>query len=409
MLEALEKGVKGGKWYSLMDKVCHPKNLEVAWEKVRHNHGAAGVDRQSVERFAKGAKVYLKELQHALKEGYYQPQAVLRRWIPKRGTKKMRPLGIPTVKDRIVQTALRNVLEPIWEAGFLTCSYAFRPQHSCRDALRQVSLLLKNGYTWVVDADIQNYFDAIDHGMLMAEVRGKVADSTVLALLESYLLNDVMEGVKRWTPTVGTPQGAVISPLLANVYLHPIDKVLREAGLHVVRYADDLVILCRSEEEAKQALTLLGQELTRRKLTLNPEKTRVVDATQQGGFDFLGYHFERGYRWPRKKSMDALKDKIREKTRRTSGQSLACIISDLNPILKGWFGYFKHSHRTTFPRIDKWVRMRLRSILRKRRGGRGRGRGRDHQRWPNAYFAARGLFTLTAAYEAACQSRCGNH
>jgi len=193
--------------------------------------------------------------------------------------------------------------------------------------------------------------------------------------------------------------------LLANLYLHAVDQALEATGLRVARYADDLVILCRTEREATQALALLRAEMAKRKLTLHPEKTRLVDATEQGGFDFLGYHFERGYRWPRKKSLHALKDRIRKKTKRTNGTSLSCIIADLNRTLRGWFAYFKHSHCWTFERLDRWIRMRLRSILRKRAGGRGRGRGRDHQRWPNAFFVAHGLFTLATAYEAARQSR----
>lgn len=177
----------------------------------------------------------------------------------------------------------------------------------------------------------------------------------------------------------------------------------------MVRYADDSVILCRNEEEAKRALKEMKRMLEMRGLTLHPEKTKIVDATQRGGFDFLGYHFERGMKWPRKKSMEKLKENIRSKTRRTSGKSMQCIIKELNKSLRGWYEYFKHSHKTTFPRIDSWIRMRLRSILRKRHGGKGRGRGVDHQRWPNAYFANLGLFTVTTAHALVCQSRRGNH
>lgn len=409
MLEALEHGVKGGKWYSLMDKVYDPDNLRAAWEKVRRNRGAAGVDRQSVEKFGKRAEHYLRELQHALQEGSYHPQPVLRTWIPKPGTTALRPLGIPAVKDRVVQTALRNVIEPIFEAQFLDVSYGFRPGRSAKDALREVWRLLAAGYVWVVDADIQSYFDTIDWTLLMEDVKKSVSDGKVLALLESYLTQDVAEGLKVWKPTQGTPQGAVISPLLANLYLHTVDGTLSQAGCRVLRYADDLVILCRSEGEARQALALLQAEMARRRLTLHPDKTRLVNAREPGGFDFLGYHFERRYRWPRIKSIKALKDRIRGKTKRSNGHSLACIIASLNRILKGWFGYFKHSHWTTFTPLDSWIRMRLRSILRKRSKRQGRGRGWDHTRWPNAFFAARGLFTLVTAHEAVRQPRCGNH
>jgi len=409
MLEALENGVKGGKWYSLMDKIYDLRNLQSAWEKVRRNRGSAGVDRQSIEKFDRRAEQSLVELHQALQEGHYQPLPVLRKWIEKPGTTKLRPLGIPSVKDRVVQTAVRNVLEPIFEKEFLEVSYGFRPGRSAKDALREVWKLLAAGYVWVVDADIQSYFDTIVWEILLQDVKKHVADGRILALLESYLTQGAMDGMKLWKPTMGTPQGAVVSPLLANLYLHAVDQAIRSAGFRMVRYADDLVILCQSEDEAAEALSLLQAEMTKRGLTLHPEKTRLVNATTHGGFDFLGYHFERGYRWPRKKSLQSLKDKIREKTKRTNGTSLACIISDLNRTLKGWFAYFKHAHAATFPRLDGWIRMRLRSILRKRHGGRGRGRGLDHRRWPNAYFVAQGLFTLTTAHAAARQSHCGTH
>jgi len=405
MLAALEDGVKGGKWFSLMDKVYARKNLEAAWDQVRRNRGAAGVDGQSVAKFQAQASKYLDELEREMKDGAYRPQGVRRHWIPKPGSAKMRPLGIPTVKDRIVQTALRNAIEPIFEKRFTEDSYGFRPGRGCKDALRRVDALLREGYTHVVDADIQSYFDTIDHGALLAEVKGEIADGRVLELLGRYLKQQVMEDAKAWTPEAGTPQGAVISPLLANIYLHPVDVSIREAGYAMVRYADDLVILCKSEGQAQEALALLEAEMSRRKLTLHPEKTRLVDAAQPGGFDFLGYHFERDYRWPRKKSLQSLKDKVRECTPRTSGHSLQQIIETANPVLRGWFGYFKHSHYTTFDRLDAWVRMRLRSILRKRDHRTGPGTGPDHQRWPNAFFAQHGLFSLKEAHACACRSR----
>ena len=409
MLTALEMGAKGGKWFSLIDKVYAPKNLESSWEKVRRNQGAAGVDGQSVMKFGSQVAKYLEELHEELKEGDYRPQEVLRCWVPKPGSDGMRPLGIPVVKDRVVQGALKNVMEPIFERLFVEHSYGFRPGRSCMDALRRVDELLRAGYTWVVDADIRSYFDTIDHDILMAEVEKEVADGKVLALLRNYLNQKVMDGAKSWTPAAGTPQGAVISPLLANIYLHPVDLALRGAGFEMVRYADDLVILCKSEGEALKALELLRGEMGARKLELHPEKTRVVDATQLGGFEFLGYRFERGCRWPRRKSEKALRDKIRTKTKRTSGKSLLSIIQEINPILRGWFHYFKHAHQATFLPLDGWVRMRLRSILRKRHRRKGRGRGTDHQRWPNAYFRELGLFTMQAAQASLCHSRCGNH
>ena len=392
-----------------MDKVYSRRNLEVSWEQVRRNKGAAGVDGQSVKKFQARPEQYLEELEHELKDGTYRPQAVRRQWIPKLGSNKLRPLGIPTVKDRIAQTALRNAMEPIFEKRFIDASYGFRPGRGCKDALRRVNALLKTGYTHVVDADIQSYFDTINHDILLEEVEREIADGKVLDLIRRYLQQEVLEEGKVWTPEAGTPQGAVISPLLANIYLNPVDTALNKAGYKMVRYADDLVILCKTEAEAQQALELLRAEITRLKLTLHPDKTVIVDAAQPGGFDFLGYHFERGYRWPRKKSIVKLRDKIRRHTRRSNGKSLQYTIEKINPILRGWYEYFKHSHYTTFGEIDGWVRMRLRSILRKHHKKKGRGRGSDHQRWPNAYFAQRGLFTLKEAHARACQSRCRPH
>ena len=397
MLEALEKGVKGGVWFSLIDKVYASRTLAAAWRQVHARDGAGGVDRQTVTQFAARAEMHLAHLSEALRTGSYVPQPVRRCWIEKLGSVEKRPLGIPTVKDRVVQTALRLVLEPIFEREFLPCSYGFRPRRGCKDALREVKRLLDGGATWVVDADIRSYFDTIPRAPLMTEVRTRIADGRVLELLEAYLTQGVMDGLEQWTPEAGTPQGAVISPLLANVYLHPADQALGAAGYQVVRYADDLVILCASEDDAQRALSLLRTLLESRGLRLHPEKTRVVDATQPGGFDFLGYHFEQGKRWPRKKSMQKLRETVRRQTRRTRGVSMATIVAGLNPVLRGWFGYFQHSHPNTFRTVDGWIRMRLRSLLRKRRGQRGRGRGADHQRWPNAYFHALGLYSLVEA------------
>jgi len=404
MLRALEEGVKGGKWYSLIDKVYAPRTLRAAFERVKANDGAPGVDHVTVRDFEAHLEENLARLSRSLRDGTYRPQAVRRAWVPKPGRKEKRPLGIPTVRDRVAQTALRSVLEPIFERDFAEHSYGFRPGRGAKDALREVARLLREGHSWVVDADIRSYFDSIPRERLLARVAEKIADGRVLALLGAYLEQEVMEGLERWTPEAGTPQGAVISPLLSNIYLDPLDHKMAERGYAMVRYADDFVILCRTEAEARRALAEVEAWMEEAGLRLHPEKTRVVDAREPGGFDFLGYHFERGYRWPRRKSLRKVKEAIRQKTRRTNGHSLEMIIADVNRTLRGWYEYFKHSHHTTFGPLDAWVRMRLRSILRKRRGRRGRGRGRDHQRWPNAYFAARGLFSLAAAHARTSQS-----
>jgi len=258
MLTALDNGVRGGKWFSLIDKVFAMTTLQAAWQQVASNNGTHGIDKMSIERFTAHQTTYLEELHHALNIGDYQPQAVERVQIPK-SDGKQRPLGIPTVKDRVVQTALKMVIEPIFEQEFVEHSYGFRPNRSCKDALRQVDTLLKMGQVWVVDADLKGYFDSIPHNQLMEQVSERISDRKVLKLIHSFLTQDIMDTVQRWTPTAGTPQGAVISPLLANIYLHPLDRQMQTAGYQMVRYADDFVILCHSEAEAADALRLVEQ------------------------------------------------------------------------------------------------------------------------------------------------------
>ncbi len=404
MLAALEQGVKGGSWYSLMDKVASEKTLRAAFVRVKRNRGSAGVDHVTVKQFEKRKDENLAQLAERLRSGTYRPQAVRRHWIEKPGSREKRPLGIPTVQDRVVQTALRLVLEPIFERDFAANSYGFRPGRGCHDALHRVQQALDAGMVWVVDADFRQYFDSIPREELLQAVSTKVKDQTLLALLRAYLEQEVMEDLEIWTPTKGTPQGAVISPLLANIYLDPLDHQMADDGFQIVRYADDLVILCPSQEAAETALARLEQWAGKAGLALHPEKTRIVDATQRGGFDFLGYHFERGLRWPRQKSQMALKDRVRLYTRRANGHGLPQIIAKLNPILRGWFEFFKLGHWTILDQLDRWIRMRLRSVLRGHRGRKGRGRGRDHNRWPNAYFAEAGLFSLLQAQKSFSQS-----
>jgi RNA-directed DNA polymerase len=404
MLTALEEGVKGNKWYSLMDKVYALPNLRVAFAEVKANGGAAGVDHRTIEMYECRLEENLEKLSQSLKGGNYHPRAVRRVWIPKPGSKEKRPLGIPTVEDRVVQAALLHVLEPIFERDFAEQSYGFRPNRGCKDALRRVVELLNTGCIWVVDADLKHYFDTIPHGWMIKRVEEKVADGRVIETLQKYLKQDVMDGMESWMPEEGTPQGAIVSPLLSNIYLDPLDHIMAREGFQMVRYADDFVILCRSEAEAREALEGLRIWTVQAGLTLHPEKTRIVNAEQKGGFDFLGYHFERGMKWPRKRSLDKFRDTIRAKTKRTHGQSLQVIINDVNRTTRGWFEYFKHSHHNTFAPMDSWVRMRLRSILRKRLGRKGRGRGSDHQRWPNVFFREHGLFSLVTDYVVARQS-----
>jgi RNA-directed DNA polymerase len=405
MLTTLEQGVQGGKWHTLIDKVFAPLNLYTASRKVIGNGGAAGVDHQSVRNFEAHSREELDRLHQCLRTDIYRPQAVQRVWISKPGSKEQRPLGIPTVRDRVVQTAVLHVLEPIFEVTFSARSYGFRHGRGCHHALERVEQLLEAGYTYVVDADLKSYFDTIPKPRLMARVRERISDSRVLRLVEMFLEQGVMEGLQEWTPETGTPQGAVLSPLLANIFLNPLDHLLQEAGYEIVRYADDFVILCRNREDAERALALVQSWVAENELTLHPAKTKIVDARTES-FAFLGYSFRGKLRFPREKSLKKFKDAVREKTKRTNGQSLPFTCAKLNAQLRGWFTYFRHCHWSLFRELDGWIRGRLRSILRKRRGRRGRGRGWDHQRWPNAYFDEQGLYNLGMAHARFAQSSC---
>ncbi len=411
MLAALEVGVKGGKWFSLMDKVYAKGNLSAAARKVIANKGSAGVDRVTVEIFEKHLDANIERLHEELRQGRYEPQAIRRTYIPKSGSKELRPLGIPTVRDRVVQKALNNAIEPIFEREFAERSYGFRPGRGCKDALREVARWLDESRLWVVDADLKSYFDTIPHDRLMTLVGQRVADGKVLELIAAYLRQRILEEGREWSPETGTPQGAVLSPLLANVYLNPLDHLMQQGGFKMARYADDFVVLCGDEAEAQRALDTIRQWVEQAGLTLHPTKTRVVDMNQLGqGFDFLGYRFERNRRglrrWPRTKSVANFREEVRKHTQRTNGNSLECIISKLNPKARGFFEYFKHSCAAGLAALDKWVRMRLRSILRKRQKRRGRGRGNDHLRWPNVFFGDLGLFSMTSA-RAACKAPSG--
>lgn len=404
MLTALIQGVKGDKWFRLFDKVFAERNLWRAFQQVAAKHGAAGVDHVSVEQFARQLPDSIWELTDLIKSGKFTPQAIRRVHIPKPGTNETRPLGIPTVRDRVVQAAIVNVIEPIFERDFAEHSYGFRPNRGCKDALRRVDKLLKAGYTHVVDADLKGYFDTIPHDRLMARLEEKIADGPVLRLIEAFLKADILDEASQWTPEAGAPQGAVLSPLLSNIYLDPLDHLLAESGFEMVRYADDFVILCRTAEDASRALEIVQQWVVDNGLTLHPTKTKIVDA-RTTGFDFLGYTFRGTKHFPRDKSRRKIKDTLRAKTRRTSGDSLAFVVSDVNRTLRGWFAYFQHSsYRNVFADIDGWLRRRLRSLLRRRTKRRGISRGADHQRWNNAYFAEHGLFSLAAAHASVVQS-----
>jgi RNA-directed DNA polymerase len=405
MLTALDNGVKGGQWFSLIDKVYREDTLYAAARRVTgRKKKAAGVDHVTPEMFEQRMSANVRQLHEELEGGTYRPRPVRRTMIPKPGSRERRPLGIPTIRDRVVQTALRDVMEPIFERDFAEHSYGFRPGRGCKDALRRVDALLKAGHDYVVDADLKSYFDTIPHERLVELIAKKISDGRVLALIESFLKQGVMDGLREWTPEEGSPQGAVISPLLSNIYLDPLDQLMAASGFEMVRYADDFVILCRTAEEAEAALSLVREWTAQAGLTLHPEKTHVAHAATDG-FQFLGYHFTRGERFPRAKSLKKLKATLREKTRRNSGCSLDVTIQYVNQTLRGWFEYFKHvTKRYVFANLDRFVRQRLRAILKKQQKRPGIPKGRDFQRWPNAFFGEHQLYSLKTAHDLACQS-----
>ena len=395
MLTRLDESEPTTVWFRLWDKVLSERNLQASFKAVWRNDGAPGADGQTVKQFDEHVATELARLGEELRNRRYRRQPARRVWIPKPGTQEKRPLGIPTVRDRTAEGALRNVLEPIFERDFSDRSYGFRPGRGCREAVAQVDEGLRQGLVWCVDVDLKSYFDTIAHDRLMGLIRQRIADGSVLALLEQCLKAGVLEECKEWQPTErGTPQGAVISPLLANIYLNPLDHEMVKRGWSAVRYADDFVVLCQSHEEADRVLTFLREWTKAVELTLHPTKTRIVNATTDG-FDFLGWHFRGRQKWPRQKSVQKLREKLRPLTRRKNGSSLAAIIARVNPILRGWYGYFRDSHRSGLRGPDGWVRRRLRAMLKKRQKRPGYGLSKaDSQRWPNRWFAARGLFSL---------------
>jgi RNA-directed DNA polymerase len=403
MLETLEQRGSEEKWFRLFDKVFAERNLWAAFQQVAENDGAPGVDHVTVTDWERQLPEAIWELSDRLRAGTYQPSEIKRVHIPKPGSNETRPLGIPTVRDRIVQAAVVNVIAPIFERDFAEQSYGFRPGRGCKDALRRVDQLVKQGHHYVVDADLKGYFDTIPHDRLMTRLQEKIADGSVLSLIESFLKAKILDGLSQWTPETGAPQGAVLSPLLSNIYLDPLDHQLAAAGYEMVRYADDFVILCRTAEAATQALEQVQLWVTANELVLHPTKTKIVDVRDEG-FDFLGYHFQDRRHWPRQKSTQKLKETLRQKTPRNSGQSLKCIIVKLNQTLVGWFGYFKHSRPAIFRWIDGWLRDRLRSILRRRHRKRGRARNPDRRTWGNRFFAEQGLYSLQQAHATLLQS-----
>lgn len=352
------------KWYSLMDKIWAYPNMEEAYREVKRNRGTAGVDGVTIKGFEYGMEDNVQILHQELKEKRYKPRPVKRVYIPKSDGSE-RPLGIPTVRDRVVQASVRRVIEPIFEAKFLDCSFGFRPDRSAHMALEKIRKDLMDGYVYVIDADLKSYFNTIPHDRLLEAVREEVVDGSVLRLIKSFLEAGVMEDGSFYLNDNGIPQGGVISPLLANIYLHPLDKVMTDRGHRITRYADDFVICCKSQKGAERVLKsvtrFLEQELG---LTVHPEKTKVVNNLEET-FLFLGHEFKRGY-WvkPSPKALKKFKTKVKEITKKNQTVNIEQLVKDkLNSYLRGWGNYFGHWHvKSLFRELDAWIRRRLRMV-----------------------------------------------
>lgn len=404
----LDNKVRGDKWHSLIDKVYAELNLFVAARKVTGKEKAAGVDGQSCAAFEEHLLKETRQISEQIKAQTYRPQAVRRVHIPKPGRpNETRPLGIPTVRDRVVQRAIVNVIEPILDHQFHERSFGFRHGRGAHDALRIVEQKLQEGFVYVVDADLKGYFDTIPKDRLLTLLAAHISDSRMLSLIKLFLDQSIMEELREWTPTSGVPQGAVLSPVLSNLYLNPLDHQMSEHGFEMVRYADDFVVLCRTQSESEAALQMITQWVEQAGLTLHPTKTKIVDSRVKS-FAFLGYSFRGDQIYPRRESLAKIKTRIKDLTMRTRSGSLESIAAELTSMLRGWFGYFRHCRWTIFKNLDATIRSRLRRLLLKRHRT-NPARLPSHHRWPNDYFAKQGLYSLREAHFRFAQSVTGNY
>jgi group II intron reverse transcriptase/maturase len=380
------------KWHSLSNQFMDMRNLELAWSRVRANHGCAGIDRMDIDTFEAHLEQNLLEIQRLLKEKKYSPQPVRRVFIPK-ADGRQRPLGIPTVRDRIVQQAVKNILEPIFEEGFLPCSYGYRPGKSAHQAVQKSREFMRRGYGWIVDADIEGFFDHVDHEILMDLVREKIADGRILDLIEAFLKSGVMMDGEYRESIEGTPQGGVISPLLANIYLHHFDRRMGEEGFIRVRYADDFLVFCRDEAQAKRALetarNILEKELH---LRLHPDKTRIVCVSKWTDVEFLGFRFNSYRCSPRDRAIKKFRDSIKRETRRQQPKNVSMVIEKINPIISGWGRYYRiGTVKGCFETLDMWIRGRVRCFKAKRRSNHVLGRI-----LPSTVLSQMGLISLAS-------------
>ena len=380
---------KKKKFHSLIDKVWNWRNLNEAWAKVKSNKGAGGIDEVSIAEFERNREQNLNEIQRLLRQDRYKPNPVKRVYIPKPDGKQ-RPLGIPTIRDRVVQQALKNVIEPIFEAEFSDSSFGYRPGKNAKQAIERIEEVRDEGHEWVVDADIKAFFDTVNHEKLIDEVAERISDGRVLRLIRSFLEADIMEqgqGLAR--NVIGTPQGGVISPLLANICLHYFDERMAELGYEVVRYADDFIVLCGSEEDARGALSQVKRVLRELELTLHSEKTSLKNIRE--GVDFLGFTVYIGHKVPRKEAVRKYKDAVRRVTRRNLPINLEMVIQRLNPIVIGWGNYYRiASVKSLYKSLDGWTRMRLRAFKEKKKSY------NSNRRITNVFLSNLGLKSLSS-------------
>jgi len=376
------------KAHSLIDKVYNGRNLYRAWRKVRANKGAHGLDRVTIRMFEQDVDIHLREIQRKLREQRFEPQPVLRVYIPKPADpKKRRPLGIPVVVDRIVQQAIVQVVEPLFDAQMSSRSFGYRKGRKAQDAIATIIDDAKEGFRAVLDADIASFFDKLDHEVVMSRVGARIADGRVLDLIEAFLKAGISEDNVVTVPTEGTPQGGVISPWLSNLVLDDLDKALESRGWRHVRYADDFVVLCRSRKEAHDALTFVQEVLGKLKLSLSETKTKVSDCNE--GFEFLGFHFCNYRLGVRAKSIERFKDRVRTLTQRQQGRNVEAVLEDLNPVIRGWANYVGVAQvADLFTNLDGWIRMRLRAFKKKRRNT------NDNWRIPSRRLKKWGLLSL---------------
>lgn len=367
----------GRKVHSLIDKVYHRTNLEMAWELVRANGGSGGIDKVTIAAFQEAAEMELERLHEELKQGTYRPMPVRRILIPKKGKPgEKRPLGIPAIRDRVCQQALKNRLEPIFEPLFSECSFGYRPGRSTHQAMRKIYRELMDGCEWIVDADLRDFFGTVHHEPLIDMIAEQVSDGRILKLIRQMLEAGYMENGKKYATPSGTPQGSVVSPLFSNIYLNRFDHEMTNRGYRLTRFADDWVVLCKTQAEAAQALRDARTILESLGLTLHPDKTKITHI--KWGFEFLGYKLKRGkglslprdkvkkqpkfniYVYPKAKSIQSFMDTIRVRTRRRIPLTVYELIDSINPVIRGWGTYFRKAHvRKLFNRLQRWIIRRI--------------------------------------------------